>query len=275
MTRKGAHVVIGARNLEKAKAAETLIRSDAPGASVEVRRLDLASLESVRSFAGEVLADHPVITVLVNNAGVMGIPRAETSDGFEMQFGVNHLGHFALTALLFPALAMSGDGRVVTVSSWARFFARPLDPDDPHLKSGYDPWRAYNQSKLANVHFAIELDRRIRDAGVPVRSLAADPGFSATDLQANSARLAGGPSQRFFHNAVRLLGSSPLRGALPQLRAATDPSALGGSLYGLRFLAHGAPVRIPIPKRHRDPQRLLALWELSERETGMRFEIAG
>jgi NAD(P)-dependent dehydrogenase (short-subunit alcohol dehydrogenase family) len=271
---RGADVVMAARNLDKAAAAAEQLRTRGVAGTVEVAHLDLASLDSVRSFAAGVVGTRPSIDILVNNAGVMGIPRQETADGFEMQLGVNHLGHFALTALLLPALLASGDGRVVTVTSWARFFAGRLDGGDPHLTNGYDPWRAYNQSKLANVRFTIELDHRLHAAGTPVIAVAADPGFAATDLQANSFRLARGASQRFFRSAVRLVGAPPRRGAAPQIRAATDPDTQGGMVYGLRFLFYGSPVGIPIPKRHRDPEQLAALWEVSERETGMPFDVA-
>jgi NAD(P)-dependent dehydrogenase (short-subunit alcohol dehydrogenase family) len=146
----------------------------------------------VRQAATSILAGHPRIDLLVNNAGVTGIPERRTEDGFELQLAVNHLGHFALTAQLMAALLRSGDARVVSVTSTGRHAGRPLDPANPHLSGHYDPWRAYGQSKLANVHFALELDRRFRAAGVPARSIVVHPGFTNTDLQARSVRETGG-----------------------------------------------------------------------------------
>ena len=276
LARKGAVVVMAARNLEKAAAARDDIVDEIPEAIVDVRALDLASLDSVREFAAGVVADHPSVDLLVNNAGVMGIPQGVTADGFEKQFGTNHLGHFALTALLMSALLRSGDARVVTVTSTARHFGRKVDPADPHLEASYEPWRAYGQSKLANLHFAIDLDDRLRSAASTVRSLAAHPGLSNTDLQAHSvAQTGGGRSQRFFHVLAGWVGMTAARGALPQLRAATDPAAEGGELYAPRFVNAGPPERRPVLAKSRRPEVLATLWEVSERETGMVFDVAG
>jgi NAD(P)-dependent dehydrogenase (short-subunit alcohol dehydrogenase family) len=273
LARQGAHVVMAARNRDKAAAAQIEIDSRVQDASLEIRRLDLASLSSVGDFAEQVLSDHDRIDILVNNAGVMGTPRRETADGFELQFGTNHLGHFALTALLLPALLRAAEARVVSVTSTGRFFPGKLDPDDPHLTRNYGPWRAYGQSKRANAHFAIELDRRLRAAGAPVASLVADPGYSNTDLQAQSFRSTGGRgrSQRFFHVWVQRVGVSPAAGALPQLRAATDPRAQGGELYAPRWISAGPPVRFPMLTPAR--KALETLWRVSERETAVQFTI--
>lgn len=274
LARKGAHVVMAARNLEKAEAARAGILADVPSAALEVRPLDLASLDSVRSFAAAVLAAHDAVDLLINNAGVMGTPRNETADGFELQFGTNHLGHFVLTASLMPLLLRSEQGRVVTVTSTARHFGGRLNVLDPHLRTGYDPWRAYGQSKMANLHFAVELNRRLQTAGAKVESLAAHPGFSNTDLQAQSVRSTeGGASQRFFHITVGWFGMTPLRGALPQLRAATDPAARGGELYAPRWVNFGPPVRRPILARSRNPDAMRTLWAISEQETGIGFDV--
>lgn len=275
LARKGAHVVMAARNLEKAAAAEHDILAEIPGASLEVRRLDLGSLDSVKTFATDVVNAHDRIDILVNNAGVMATPRQETADGFELQFGTNHLGHFALTAQLMPALLRSDAGRVVTVTSTGRHFLAKLNVDDPHLTEGYNPWRAYGQSKRANSHFALELDRRLRAAGAAVESLVAHPGYSNTNLQAHSSASHDGEgrSQRFNHTMVQRVGMSQADGARPQLRAATDPAARGGELYAPRFVNNGPPVRRPILAISRRPKDLETLWELSERETGITFEI--
>jgi NAD(P)-dependent dehydrogenase (short-subunit alcohol dehydrogenase family) len=270
---RGAHVVMASRDQAKAEAAQASIRAEIPDASLELRPLDLASLASVREAAASILAAHPRIDVLVNNAGLMGIPERRTEDGFEMQLAVNHLGHFALTAQLLPALLRSRGAHVVSVTSTGRHAGSPLDPDNPHLSGRYDPWRAYGQSKLASVHFALELDRRFRTAGVPARSIVVHPGFSNTDLQARSVReTGGGRSQRVFH-AVRRVGMTPAQGALPLLRAATDPRAAGGALYTPRWVNWGAPVRRPMLGRSRDRAAMATLWAVSERETGIAFDV--
>jgi NAD(P)-dependent dehydrogenase (short-subunit alcohol dehydrogenase family) len=274
LARKGAHVVMAARDQAKAQEARASILAEIPDASLEPRPLDLASLASVREAAAATLAGHPRLDVLVNNAGVMGIPERRTEDGFEMQLGVNHLGHFALTAMLLPALLGSPDARVVSVTSTGRHTGRAIDPDNPHLLGRYDPWRAYGQSKLANVHFALELDRRFRAAGVPARSIVVHPGLVNTDLQARSVReTGGGRSQRFFRGAVRRFGMTPARGALALLRAATDPDAVGGALYAPRWVNFGPPVRRPLFGRSRNREAMATLWEVSERETGVTFEV--
>ncbi len=275
LARKGAHVIMAARNLEKAAVAEQDIRVEIPEASLEVRKLDLGSLDSVKTFATEVLNAHDRIDILVNNAGVMGTPRQETADGFELQFGTNHLGHFALTAQLMPALLRSEAGRVVTVTSTSRHFWSKLNANDPHLTENYGPWRAYGQSKRANSHFALELDRRLQAAGAPVESLVAHPGYTNTNLQAQSYQSTGekGRSQRFFHTWVQRVGTSQARGALSQLRAATDPDAKGGELYAPRFVQNGPAVRRPILPTSRRPKDLETLWEVSERQTGITFDI--
>ncbi|MEW6059404.1 MAG: SDR family NAD(P)-dependent oxidoreductase [Actinomycetota bacterium] len=164
LARKGAHVVMACRSLPRAEAARRTILGEIPHASLELQETDLASLVSVRAAANRILAGHDRVDLLVNNAGVMAIPEQRTVDGFEMQLAVNHLGHFALMALLLPALLRSPDARVVSVTSTARLLARPLDPRNPHLVGRYGPWKSYGQAKLATVHFALELDRRFREA---------------------------------------------------------------------------------------------------------------
>jgi NAD(P)-dependent dehydrogenase (short-subunit alcohol dehydrogenase family) len=271
---KGATVVMGTRDQEKAKGAEQAILDELPRARLDTRPLDLASLASVKAMAGDVLADHPKVDILVNNAGVMGTAQMETEDGFELQLGTNHLGHFALTALLMPALLRAPIGRVVTVTSTARYRGDPVDPDDPHLRRSYDAWAAYGQSKVANIQFAVELNRRLLAANAPVSSLAADPGFTDTNLQKESLRLnADDRGSRFFAWVTPKIGMTPARGALPQLRAATDPRAGGGELYTPRWIASGPPVRRRIGSRFLDPDAAGTLWELSERETGVDFDV--
>ena len=269
LARKGAHVVMACRDLPKAEAARRAILAEIPSASLELQELDLASLVSVRAAATRILASHPRIDLLVNNAGVMGIPQQRTVDGFEMQLAVNHLGHFALTALLLPALLRSPDARVVSVTSTARLLGRPLDPRNPHLIGRYGPWKAYGQAKTATVHFALELDRRLRAAGGPAKSLLAHPGFAHTDIQARAARETGDITSRLMYAGVRLFGMSPAEGALSLLRASTDPAAEGGTLYCPRWVIFGPPVRRPVLSRARNQNATRALWKVSERETGI------
>jgi NAD(P)-dependent dehydrogenase (short-subunit alcohol dehydrogenase family) len=272
---RGAAVVMGARNLDKAKEAERAILDDVPDANLDVRPLDLASLASVKEFSDGVMADYDTIDLLINNAGVMGTAQLQTADGFELQFGTNHLGHFALTSLLLPALLRAPMGRVVTVTSTARYFRDRLDPDDPHLEEHYDPWKAYGISKTANIQFAVELNRRLAAAGATVVSLGADPGSTNTNLQKESARLNPENSgSRFFAKVTPIIGMTPARGALPQLRAATDPQAGGGELFTPRWVANGPPVRRGIGTRLLDPAELETLWEVSERETGIEFDVS-
>lgn len=270
----GAHVVMAARNAEKAAAAEESVLGSAPRASLERVPLDLASLASVRAAAERILAAHERLDLLVSNAGVMAVPERRTEDGFEMQLGVNHLGHFALTAHLLPALLRAEAARVVSVTSTARHMGRALDPGNPHLEGAYGPWKAYGQSKLANFHFALGLQWRFEAAGVPAASLVAHPGLSNTELQATSvAETQGGLAQRFFHGLAGRTGMTPAQGALPQLRAATDPRAKGGELYAPRYGNHGPPVRRPVLRRLGLARAVETLWAVSERETKVSLDV--
>lgn len=273
LARLGATVVMAARDQEKGRAARAAITAQVPDALLELRELDLASLDAVRRCADGIAADHTRIDLLVNNAGVMGVPQQATVDGFELQLGVNHLGHFALTRRLLPGILAASAGRVVSVTSFARFVGAPLDPENPHLHGRYDPWRAYSQSKLANLLFAVELQRRLRAARTTALSVPAHPGLVHTELQARSvAASRGGVSQRFWHAAARGVGMSPRRGALPLLYAATDPAARAGWLYGPRWVAFGTPVRRPIVSR--GARAGAELWAVSEQETGEEFDVA-
>jgi NAD(P)-dependent dehydrogenase (short-subunit alcohol dehydrogenase family) len=268
-----AHVVMAVRNQEKAEQAAADIRRGAPDASLQLVPLDLGSLESVREAAERILAKHERVDILVNNAGIMAIPERRTVDGFETQFGVDHLGHYALTARLMPALLRAGAARVVTVTSTAHHYGRPVDPENPNLEGRYTPWRAYGQAKLANFHFGIGLQRRFAAVGAPAASLFAHPGFSNTELQAVSVRESGGGlSQRLVHRYTRATGMSPEEGARPQLRAATDPAARGGEFYAPRYVLSGPPVRRPILRRIGLDSAIARLWEVSERETGLAID---
>jgi NAD(P)-dependent dehydrogenase (short-subunit alcohol dehydrogenase family) len=269
----GAHVVMAVRNQEKAAAAADEIRASAPGASLELVPLDLASQASVRAAAGQILAAHKSIDLLINNAGVMGISEAKTVDGFEMQFGVDHLGHWSLTGLLLPALLRAPAARIVTVTSTAHHMGRAVDPANPHLHGRYRPWRAYGQAKLANFHFGLGLQHELDKAGVDAASLIAHPGLSDTGLQAVSVQESGGgASQRFFMHLAQRTGMSAASGALPQLRAATDPAAKGGEFYGPLFVNNGPPVRKPVLRRLGMDTAIARLWEVSRRETGITID---
>ncbi|HSK50676.1 MAG TPA: oxidoreductase [Solirubrobacterales bacterium] len=268
LAKAGANVVLACRNLEKGEAAVRAIRAEEPDATLELESLDLASLDSVRAFAERFSAGHDGLDLLVNNAGVMACsPRRETADGFEMQLGTNHLGHFALTGLLLGALEGREDARVVTVSSTAHKLGR-IRFDDLQSERRYGRWRAYCQSKLANVLFALELDRRLRAGGSKTKSLAAHPGYSDTNLQS-----AAPPAldRAFFAVTNRLLAQSEEMGALPQLYAGTRPRLDGGLFIGPDGFEEqrGHPRVVRPVKAGCDEDSARRLWEESERLTGV------
>jgi NAD(P)-dependent dehydrogenase (short-subunit alcohol dehydrogenase family) len=273
LARKGATVVLACRNLEKGEGARILCETQAPDAQLELEELDLANLASVREFAERFRADHEGLDLLINNAGVMAPPRRRTADGFELQFGTNHLGHFALTGLLIGEMEGREDARVVTLTSNAHRMGR-IAFDNLGGDRHYFRWRAYGQSKLANLLFALELDRRLRAAGSTIKSLAAHPGYAATNLQ-----FAGppGPDAAFMKVTNRLLAQSDEMGALPTLYAATEPGLEGGTFCGPDgFLEqHGHPKPVSPSGAARDEQVARRLWEVSEEMTGVRFELAG
>jgi NAD(P)-dependent dehydrogenase (short-subunit alcohol dehydrogenase family) len=271
---RGAHVVMAVRNQTKAAEAVGQIRADTAEASLELVELDLASQASVTKAAKQILAGHEVIDILVNNAGLMAMPEHTTEDGYEMQFGVNHLGHWTFTALLMPALLAAPAARVVTVTSTAHHFGRSVDPDNPHLHGNYNPWRAYGQSKLANYHFALGLQREFDRVEVPAQSLVAHPGLSHSDLQTTTvAEGGGGWMGPIWAWLARYTGMEVEAGAMPQIRAATDPRAKGAEFYGPRFVNFGPAVRVPVLRLGSD-QAIRTLWEVSERETGVPLTIA-
>jgi NAD(P)-dependent dehydrogenase (short-subunit alcohol dehydrogenase family) len=270
----GAHVVLAARDAAKTAAAQERIRASTPSASLEAVPLDLGDLSGVAAAAREVVSRHERVDLLVNNAGVMAMPQRSTADGFEMQFGVNHLGHWAMTAHLLPALLRAPAARVVTVTSTARHRAGRLDPADPHMRRNYGAWASYARSKMANLHFGLGLQQRFSSAGVPAMSLLAHPGLTNTDLQARAVREGGaGSVGAFFEVMTARSGMSPFEGARPQVRAATDPRARGGELYAPRYGSHGPAVRRPILRRWGLHQQIDVLWQVSERETGIPLDV--
>ena len=265
----GATVVVASRQSEKTDRAVEELKAAVPDGNFEVVPLDLASLDSVRQAASRIASEHPTLDILINNAGVMAVAEAQTADGFEMQFGVNHLGHWALTALLLKPLLDAPAGRVVTVTSTAHHFGRGLDAENPHMKGKYKPWKAYYESKLANFQFGLGLEEKLRKADARAASLIAHPGLTDTDLQARSVEKNGDRTERFFHMLASKTGMSPENGALPQLRAATDPTARGGEFYGPLWGNNGPPVRKPVFRRVGLDKAVDKLWEVSERETGI------
>ena len=261
----GAHVVLACRSTDKAEAAVASIRAAVPAASVKVRRLDLASLGSVATFAGELLAERHGLDLLVNNAGIMAVEQGRTADGHELQFGTNHLGHFALTVQLLPLLLATAGSRVATMSSMGHRAGR-LAPDDlVQTDRGYDRWRVYFQSKLANLLFTAELDRRLRTASASTVVVAAHPGASRTDLGTEGTSF----SNRAMRLLVPVLTQPASTGALPMLRATTAPDVVGGEFYGPRFLWLGQPVRETPSRRARRAEDAQVLWDASERLTGV------
>ncbi|MFE0043637.1 oxidoreductase [Streptomyces albireticuli] len=268
LARHGAHVILTARNTGKGGAALDRLRGELPGAAVELRTLDLADLDSVRAFADAL--DAPV-DVLVNNAGIMMPPRSLTKQGFEAQFGTNHLGHFALTGLLLERLRAGRDPRVVTVTSTLHKNGA-IHFDDLDGARSYSPRGFYAQSKYANVLFALELDRRLRASAVPVRSVLAHPGYSATNLQSSGPT---GLLRAILKVTNRLLAQDVETGALNQLYAATSPHARGGRFIGPdgRNEAKGHPTFVRPAASATDPETARRLWDLSERLTGVRYDF--
>jgi NAD(P)-dependent dehydrogenase (short-subunit alcohol dehydrogenase family) len=274
LARAGARVVMGCRDAARGEQARERLLQQAPGAQVEVRPLDLASLDSIRAFADRAHADFPALDLLVNNAGVMAIPRQLTADGFERQLGTNHLGHFALTGLLLPSLVGRAGSRVVTVSSSAHKPGR-IDFDDLMSERSYGKWSAYSQSKLANLLFAFELQRRLEAAGMPTISVAAHPGYAATNLQQVGPSMQGSRLGGLLMSlGNRLFAQSDEMGALPQLYAATAPDVRGGEYFGPDGIgeSRGHPKRVDSTKASKDTATAARLWEASEDLTGVRYD---
>lgn len=271
LARAGAHVIVAGRNAAKGAAAVEQIRQSAPRAQVRFGSVDLASLESVEAFADTLRRSHGSLDVLVNNAAVMTPPqRKETTDGFELQLGTNHLGHFALTARLLPLLREGRGARVVSLSSIAARNGR-IDFEDLQSKIGYVPMAAYSQSKLACLMFAFELQRRSDAAGWGIRSLAAHPGISRTDLLPNGAGANSLPA--LARRYLWFLFQPAEQGALPPLFAATASTATPGAYYGPDRLGEtrGHPALAKVPTQAEDLEVAERLWRASERLTGVVF----
>jgi NAD(P)-dependent dehydrogenase (short-subunit alcohol dehydrogenase family) len=263
---KGARVLIACRTASKGQAAVDRIRADVPGARIEMVSLDLASLSSVRSCAATVIRDHPRLDILVNNAGIMMPPLSRTVDGFELQFGTNVLGHFALTGLLLPLLDSSSNGRIVALGSVAHWCGS-IDFENLNAEKAYGRWNAYAQSKLAAIMLAHELERRLRTLDSRTISMAAHPGGAKTELQRNNGAL------KVISKVAGALTQAADDGALPSLRAATDPAARGGDYFGPTAMLtfRGPPVRQRGAKRADDPAIASRLWGECERQTGVTY----
>ncbi|ROO62394.1 NAD(P)-dependent dehydrogenase (short-subunit alcohol dehydrogenase family) [Micromonospora sp. Llam0] len=269
---KGAHVVLTYRDKGKGEAALDRIRAGQPPGTVTGAELDLADLDSVTAFADAYRAAHDRLDLLINNAGVMAPPLERTRQGFELQIGTNHLGHFALTGELLPLLDAAPAARVVTVSSLAHWTGG-IDLDDLNWRQRrYRPWAAYGQSKLANLLFTLELQRRLTEAGSTVRAVAAHPGLTSTEIGRHQGRSTGENRSRID----RMIRMQPSAGALPSLRAATDPQAVAGSYWGpaRRIGTSGPPASARSSARAKDTVMASRLWSESEQLTGVSYPFA-
>lgn len=273
---KGATVVMACRNLAKAQSAKAEVLTQSPQAKLDVMELDNASLESVRAFAAAFKAKYDRLDLLLNNAGVMAVPRQETADGFEMQIGVNHLAHFALTGLLLDMLTRTPHSRVHNVSSSANYGAT-IDFDDLMGEQEYGRWSAYGQSKLANIFFTYELDKRLRQAGHTTIANTSHPGLVMTNLQSNSVEQSGnGVVERMLYRlAGPILAQDIEMGVLPQLYASTAPGVKGGVFYGPRLMnLRGYPAEKKANTAAEDAAARQRFWELSEKLTGTQYKFA-
>jgi NAD(P)-dependent dehydrogenase (short-subunit alcohol dehydrogenase family) len=268
---KGAHVVLAVRDVAKGERAAARIRARHPDADLALQELDLASLGSVRAAPQDLKAAYPQISLLINNAGVSATPKASTKDGFELQFGTNHLGHFALTGLLLDHVLPVADSRIVTVSSLGHRVRATIDFDDLQSERHYDPFAAYGRSKLANLLFTYELQRRLTANHEATIAVAAHPGSSRTDLLRSS------PAWLRISSAVLgpLIFQSPRVGALPTLRAATDPTVRGGQYYGPGGFAEqrGYPKCVQSSAQSHDGGLQQRLWMVSEELTGVTYTV--
>jgi NAD(P)-dependent dehydrogenase (short-subunit alcohol dehydrogenase family) len=268
---KGAHVVLAVRNLDKGKDAVDRITAQSPKADVALQQLDLTSLDAIRETAEELKAAHQRIDLLINNAGVMYTDKATTKDGFELQFGTNHLGHFAFTGLLLDRLLPVQGSRVVTVSSVGHRIIAKIHFDDLQSDRSYNRVAAYGQSKLANLMFTYELQRRLAAKGAPTVALAAHPGGSDTELTRYIPRLV----KPVVDVVWRMFSQSAEMGALPTVRAATDPSAQGGQYYGPDGIGEtrGYPKVVQSSKQSHDEAIQRRLWAVSEELTGVTYPV--
>ena len=280
LARHGAELVVTARDAAKADDVVARLHQEVPGVTVDVVSLDLARLADAKRAGSDVAAAHDRLDILVNNAGIMATPKRKTDDGFELQIGTNHLGHFAWTATLWPLLKAS-DARIVTVSSLAHARAngidlRTLTPEGSPRR--YFRWTSYSESKLANLSFALELNRRVKAAGLGVVSVGAHPGIASTNLQKTGVSIGGGVNTLAgiaMHQATRIVAQSAAMGAWPLLLAATDPSLTGGEYVGPSSVGQtrGRPKLVGITRWARDEDLAGNLWDASEAATNTPFDV--
>jgi NAD(P)-dependent dehydrogenase (short-subunit alcohol dehydrogenase family) len=270
---RNAHVILAVRSTDKGEEAAREIRQRHPKAQVTVMGLNLADLKSVRAFAESFLASHDRLDILINNAGVMALPARKTVDGFEMQFGTNHLGHFALTGLLLPALKKTPGARVVTVSSGVHV-SGDIHFDDLQWEKKYDRWAAYAQSKLANLLFAYELQRCLTAAGINIISVGCHPGYAATNLQAAGPNMDGSVFSAWMMKATNfLLAQKAEMGALPTLFAATAAEVNGCDYIGPAGGMRGYPQKVKSNDKSYNEALAKRLWIVSEKLTGVVYSI--
>jgi NAD(P)-dependent dehydrogenase (short-subunit alcohol dehydrogenase family) len=271
LAERGAQVVLAVRNLDKGKAACEKIRQSVPPAEMSTQLLDLGSLESVRTASAELRAAHPRIDLLINNAAVAFPPKTTTPDGFELQFGTNHLGHFALTGLLLENMLGVDGARVVVVASLDHKLGGAIHFDDLQWERRYSSALAYAQSKLANLMFCYEFHRRLVKSGAPLMTVAAHPGYTKSDLFRNMWK----PIQTMMKFSDLFIGQDPAKGALPQLYAATMPDVQGGQYWGPDgFLEMaGYPTLVRSSKKSYDQQAQERLWTISEELTGVTYPV--
>lgn len=274
LAQHGAHVVLGCRTRSKADDAVARIDATNPLGSTEILEMDLADLDSVADAAFRFASSHDRLDVLVNNAGLMATPEQRTAQGFEMQFGVNHLGHFAFTGHLLELLMASGPARVVSISSQGHRPGR-INFDDINSEQKYSAWPAYFQSKLANLLFTRELQRRLALAESEVIAVAAHPGLSSTNLGHESSGVLSSMMQWTRPMFERFVSQSAAMGALPTLRAAVDPAVEGGDYFGPDGFGEqrGHPVKVDSSSRSKDDAAASRLWELSQQLTSVTYPI--
>ncbi len=271
LARHGARVVMACRSRDRAEQAHAEILADVPDADLVIELLDLASLASVADFAERFTSEYDRLDLLYCNAGIMAIPRGETKDGFEMQFGVNVLGHFALVGHLLPILLATENSRIIALSSMAAWSGK-LHFDDLNLERSYGRWKAYNQSKLADLMLTFELDHRLHERGETTKALAAHPGLSNTDLQTTSVEKNGSKIEELLYGlTMDRIAQTAAQGAEPQLRAGTDPLARGGAFYGPKHYFRGRAVEVNPPKAALDAAARARLWEACEQLTGVSY----
>jgi len=270
LARKGAEVIMACRTQDKAGAAIQQIQEELPQAKLEFIHLDLADLASVKKFAADFKSRNDRLDVLLNNAGIMMVPYRKTADGFESQLGTNHLGHFALTGSLIDLILITPGARVVNISSNAHYAGEMDFENLQYEDGGYTPTAAYSRSKLANLLFTYELQRRFERKGADALALAAHPGIAATGL---ADHFLGGKLSGLIQGIMKVLFQSAKMGALPGLRAATDPQAEGGNYYGPggKGERSGYPVVVSSNEASHNQQDAATLWEVSEDLTGVKF----